>query len=265
MKKTLVLVYGTMAYLMFFGAILYLIGFTGNLMVPKGIDDGMETGLGTALAVNLALVLLFGVQHSVMARAAFKRWWTRYLPKPMERSTFVAVTCVILALMYWQWRPIPGTLWEVESTAGKAAVYALFALGWVLVFYASFLINHFDLFGLRQVVLHFRGRHYTHVPMKIMGLYKLVRHPLMLGFLIAFWATPAMTYGHLLFALAMSAYIFVGIHFEERTLNAELGPVYRAYQQRTPMILPKLPKPGAATDVQGMSDTTAAQEASNTR
>ena len=238
MRKTLVLLYGGVAYLLFFGTILYMIGFLGDFAVPKGIDDGRPGGIWAALGVDLSLILLFAVQHTVMARPAFKRWWTRYLPWPMERSTFVALASLLLLLAFWQWRPIPGTVWEIEAPAGRAALYALFALGWFLVFFSSFLIDHFDLFGLRQAYLHFRGRPYSHVPMKVVSLYRWVRNPLMLGFLVAIWATPLMTAGHLLFALAMSAYILVGIRFEERTIERELGEIYRAYCKRTPMLVP---------------------------
>jgi len=237
-KKYFMIGYGVVAYLAFFAAILYMIGFLGGVLVPKGIDDGQPAPLAQAVAVNVLLILAFAVQHTIMARPAFKRWWTQYVPKPIERSTFVLVASAILLITFWQWRPISGVVWSVEGTAGRAVCYALFALGWALVFYSSFLINHFDLFGLRQVFLHFKNESYKPVPMKVVSLYQLVRNPLMLGFFIAVWATPVMTYGHLLFAACMTAYIFIGIQFEERTLSRELGAVYEAYRRRTPMLFP---------------------------
>lgn len=247
MKKAVTLFYGVVAYLAFFATILYMIGFVGGFLVPKDIDDGTPGPLGTAVLVNLALVLAFAVQHTIMARPAFKRWWTQFVPKPVERSTYVIASSVILALTFWLWRPIPGTVWSVESEAGRAVLYGLFALGWFLVFYSSFLINHFDLFGLRQVFLYFRSKSYTPVPVKVISLYKFVRNPLMLGFLIALWSAPVMTVGHLLFALAMTGYILIGIQFEERTLAKELGAEYAAYRAKTPMLVP-IPKGGPANE-----------------
>jgi protein-S-isoprenylcysteine O-methyltransferase Ste14 len=242
MKKSIFLAYGVVAYLAFFATILYMIGFTGGFLVPKHIDDGTPGPVGMAVLINIGLVLAFAIQHTIMARPAFKAWWTRHcIPKPVERSTFVLVASVILALTFWQWRPIGGTVWTVESVAGQAVLYTLFAAGWVLVFYASFLINHFDLFGLRQVFLYFRNQSYTPVPVKVVALYKLVRNPLMLGFLIAMWAAPTMTPGHLLFAVAMTVYILIGIQFEERSLAKELGAEYQAYRARTPMLIPGIP------------------------
>jgi len=247
MKKAVTLFYGVVAYLAFFATILYMIGFVGGFLVPKGIDDGIPGSPALAVLLNLALVLAFAVQHTIMARPAFKRWWTQYVPKPVERSTFVLASSAVLAATFWLWRPIEGTVWSVESAAGTFVLHGLFALGWFLVFYSSFLINHFDLFGLRQVFLYFRSKSYTPVPVKVVSLYKLVRNPLMLGFLIAMWATPVMTAGHLLFTLAMTVYIFIGIQFEERTLAKELGAEYAAYRARTPMLVP-MPKAIAAVN-----------------
>jgi len=238
MKKAMTLFYGVVAYMAFFGTILYMIGFVADRWVPKGINDGLTGPVGLAVAINLALVLSFGVQHTIMARPAFKRWWTQFVPKAVERSTFVLASSAILAATFWLWRPIPGTVWQVENSLGQMAIYGFFALGWFLVFFSSFLINHFDLFGLRQVFLAFKNRPYTPVPVKVVSLYRLVRNPLMLGFLIAMWATPHMTLGHLLFAAAMTTYIFIGIQFEERTLSKELGEEYQAYRARTPMLIP---------------------------
>jgi protein-S-isoprenylcysteine O-methyltransferase Ste14 len=245
MKKAMVLMYGVVAYMAFFAALLYLIGFIGNIGVPKGIDDGVVGSLAMAIMVNVGLVMLFAVQHTIMARPAFKRWWTQYMPEPMERSTFVLVTSAILGLMFWQWRPIAGTVWTIEDSTARMIMYGMFAMGWGLVLYSSFLINHFDLFGLRQVFLHFRNKQYTNIPTKVVGLYRYVRNPLMLGFMIAFWSAPDMSYTRLTFALAMTAYIFIGVQFEERTLSNELGEEYRAYRKRTSMLIPM---PARSTD-----------------
>jgi len=238
MKKILVLTYGTVAYVAFLAVFLYMIGFVGDFAVPKGISDGVAGSLWLALAVNLSLVFAFGLQHTIMARPAFKTWWTKIVPEPIERSTFVLVTSAILAAFYWQWRPIEGTLWSVDNTIARGVLWGGFAFGWAIVLYATFLINHFDLFGLRQVFLHFKNKEYSHVPAKVVGLYRIVRHPLMLGFLIAFWCGPDMSYSRLSFALAMTAYILIGIQFEERSLIAGLGEFYRAYKKRTPGLIP---------------------------
>lgn len=240
MNRHFILGYGVVAYGGFLVALLYLMGFAANMVVPKGVDEGVATSLPVALAINLGLILLFGVQHSVMARPRFKAWLTQYVPKPIERSTFVMATNLVLALMFWQWRPIPVVAWEVDHVAARALILTVSAMGWMLVLYSSFLINHFDLFGLRQVFLAWRDCPYKHVPMKVVSLYHFVRNPLMLGFLVAFWATPTMTAGHLLFTMGMTAYIFVGIYFEERGLKRELGATYRAYHKRTPMLIPDL-------------------------
>lgn len=238
MKKFLFLAYGVVAYLAVLVIALYMSGFLGSFIVPKAINDGAQTPLAEAIFVNLLLILAFAVQHTIMARPAFKCWWTQFVPKPIERSTFVLLASAILAVTFWQWRPIPGVLWSVENTVIRSVIFTLFMLGWVFVFYSSFLINHFDLFGLRQVFLHFKNQPYKPVQMKVVSLYRLVRNPLMLGFFISVWATPLMTYGHLLFAASMTAYIFAGIQFEERTLSHELGSVYQAYRRRTPMLFP---------------------------
>lgn len=236
--KTLTLVYGVISYLIFLFTTLYAIGFFGNLVVQKTLDSGPTVSFPHALLLDLVLLGLFAVQHSVMARPAFKRWWTRYIPQSIERSTYVLFASLLLLLLYWQWLPIPGIIWNVEHTAGGVFLQGLYWVGWVIVLLSTFLINHFDLFGLRQVYLYWRGAKYTQVEMKAPALYKLVRHPLMLGFLIAFWATPHMTVGHLLFSLATTGYILVGIHLEERDLLVAFGEAYRRYQQRVSMLLP---------------------------
>jgi len=232
--------YGLVAYAVFFATFLYLIGFVGDLLVPKSINDGPATPLPRAILIDVLLIALFGVQHSVMARPWFKTRWTRLVPKPIERSTFVLVASLMLVLLVWQWRPIPGAVWEAQAQALRAILWGLFFAGWAIVLYASFLIDHFDLFGLRQVFLYLREREYTHPRLIVRSLYRWIRHPLMLGFLIALWATPLMTEGHLLFALGMTGYIFVGIAFEERDIARALGPEYEAYRSRTPMLAPGL-------------------------
>ncbi len=239
--RALALVYGAFSYLIFLVAALYAIGFFGNLIVPKTIDTGSEGSVIGALFVDTLLLGLFAIQHSVMARPTFKRWWTTIIPRTIERSTYVLCASLLLLLLYWQWRPIPNTVWDVGHTAGGVLLQVIYLVGWVIIFLSTFLINHFDLFGLRQVYVNWRARQYTSLGFKTPALYKVVRHPLMLGFLVAFWATPHMTVGHLIFSLATTGYILIGIHLEERDLLAVYGDTYRRYQQRVSMLLP-LPK-----------------------
>jgi protein-S-isoprenylcysteine O-methyltransferase Ste14 len=238
MSRTLVLAYGFVSYLAFLGAFLYAVGFVGNVIVSKSIDSGPEGSLGTAVIVDTFLLLLFAVPHSVMARPAFKRWWTRFVPPPVERSTFVLVSSLTLGLLFWQWRPIPSVVWHIASPAGRWVIQAIFWIGWVVVFVSTFLINHFDLFGLRQVYLYASGRPYTPIGFRVLGFYRYVRHPIMLGFLIAFWAAPTMTAGHLLFAGATTVYILIAIRLEERDLVAFHGEQYQGYQRQTRMLVP---------------------------
>jgi protein-S-isoprenylcysteine O-methyltransferase Ste14 len=243
MARLLVFVYGVIAYSAFLAAFLYLMGFVGNFGVPKSIDSGAQGARATAIVVNVLLVGLFAVQHTIMARRGFKTWWTRFVPAPMERSTFVLVTSLLLGFFYWQWRPLHGVVWVVEPTLLRGILTGMFFVGWGMVLYSSFLIDHFDLFGIRQVTLHLQKRPYWYHPFVERSLYKIIRHPLMAGFLIAFWAAPTMTEGRLLFAGLMTAYVFFGIHVEERDLLRMLGEDYRRYRARTPMLIPGVRRP----------------------
>ena len=237
MGRVIAFVYGVVSYAIFFGTFLYAAGFVGNLVVPKGMDSVPVGPLGTSLLIDLGLLALFAVQHSVMARPAFKRMWTRIVPQPVERSTYVLASSLAMILMFWQWRPLGGVVWDIAHPAGRAVMYGGFAFGWLLVLGTTFLINHFDLFGLRQVWLHLRGREYQPLPFKTPGPYRLVRHPLYVGWLFAFWATPTMTLTHLVFAGMTTAYILVAIQLEERDLvNAH--PEYASYRRSVPMLVP---------------------------
>lgn len=240
MQRFAFLLYGVVVYVLFLGTFLYAVGFVSNFGVPRSIDTGMTAPLATALPINAALLSLFAVQHSIMARRGFKRWWTRIIPEPIERSNFVLSTCIVLGLLFWQWRALPDVVWEVVHPAAWWALAALSGAGWLLVLAATFIIDHFDLFGLRQVWLHFRGRPYSQPRFKESLIYRLVRHPLLLGFLIAFWAAPRMTLGHLFFALITTGYMLVAIQLEERDLVASHGPAYVEYRRRVPMLIPSL-------------------------
>jgi protein-S-isoprenylcysteine O-methyltransferase Ste14 len=249
MSRILVPLYGAISYVVFLASFLYAIAWLGNFAVPKTIDSGPGSALPEAIAVNLLLLTAFAVQHSVMARPAFKRWWTRIVPPAAERSTFVLFASLLLFAVCLGWRALPQVVWQAEGAAAMA-LWALFALGWLVVLTATFMINHFELFGLRQIWLHARGSAYTAPRYVERFFYRFVRHPIMLGFLIAFWSGPTMTVGHLLFAAVTTAYILVALQLEERDLVKEHGSSYESYRERVPMLIPgtKLAKPAAPVE-----------------
>ena len=239
MGRVIVFVYGVVAYAIFLATFLYAVGFVGNVLVPKSIDSEPQGPLVTSLIINALLLGLFAVQHSVMARPAFKRWWTELVPQAAERSTYVLFSSVALILLFWLWQPLGGVVWQVDNPVGQAVLLGLFAFGWLLVLVSTFLINHFDLFGLRQVYLHLRGKEYKPLGFATPGPYKHVRHPLYVGWLFAFWAAPTMTVAHLIFALLTTAYILIAIQLEERDL-VKFHSEYDDHRRRVPMLIPRL-------------------------
>lgn len=234
-----ILLYAIVSYAIFTASFLYALGFVGNYVVPKSIDAGDHTNLSEAIVVNLLLMSLFAIQHSIMARPSFKRWMATRLPSACQRSTYVLLSSLILLLLFWQWRPIPAPVWQVGGIAAWL-LSGIHWLGWLIAFASTHMIDHFDLFGLRQALFALRGTEMPGKSFKTPLLYKIVRHPIMLGFLLAFWATPEMTAGHLLFAIANTAYILVGLHFEERDLITEFGATYQQYRRQVPMLVPRL-------------------------
>jgi protein-S-isoprenylcysteine O-methyltransferase Ste14 len=235
----MILLYGIVCYVIFFITFLYAIAFVGNFLVPHTLDRGRDGTMPMALLIDLILLGIFAVQHSGLARRGFKRWLTAWLPASMERSTYVLLSSAALIVLFWQWQPLPGVVWNAQAPWAWWLLYALFALGWLLVLTGTFVINHFDLFGLRQSWLGAHGREYTEVTLKESLYYRLVRHPLMLGFLIAFWAIPRMSVGHLLFAVVTTGYILIAVKYlEEADLVAMHGDAYRDYQRRVPMLCP---------------------------
>jgi methanethiol S-methyltransferase len=240
MSRTIAFVYGLVSYAAFFGTFLYMIGFVGNFLVPKSIDSAPTDPLAVSLVIDILLVGLFALQHSGMARPGFKRWLTKILPMAVERSTYVLLSSLALIVLFWQWRPIGGVVWELDNLAGQVFLYGLFASGWIIVLITTCLINHFDLFGLRQVYLHLKGKEYTPLHFVTPGPYKYIRHPLYIGWFTAIWATPTMTVAHLVFALATTVYILVAIRFEERDLVSAHGQTYASYREQVPMLVPSI-------------------------
>lgn len=238
MRRAAITAYGIVVYLAFLAVVAYAVGFVEGMAVPKGIDDGPATAAWVALAVDVALLAVFAIQHSGMARPGFKEWWDEHVPAPVERSTYVVLATAALALLMWQWRPLPTVVWEVSSAPWRTAIQGISFVGWGILLLSTFLIDHWHLFGLRQVLRHQRGKPPTSPPFTTRGFYRHVRHPLLLGFLVAFWAAPTMTLGHLLFAGGMTVYALVGARLEERDLVQHFGERYRRYQEEVPMILP---------------------------
>jgi len=246
MRRVVIFAYGVSVYVLFLATFLYAIGFIGNFGVPRTVDGPASGSLAVAIAIDVALLGLFAVQHSVMARRGFKRWLTRFIPEPAERSTYVLFSSLALIALFAAWRPLGGVVWEVESPVGRATLLTVFATGWLVVLACTFLINHFDLFGLRQVWLQLRGRPYTQLRFATPWPYRVVRHPLYVGWLLAFWATPTMTLAHLLFAIATTGYILIAIQLEERDLVAAHGASYAEYRERVPMLIPRIRRNGEA-------------------
>ena len=242
MKRSLFFLYGIISYLIFFGAFLYAVGFVGGLVVPKTVDSGFQGGMGGAVIVNILLLALFALQHSIMARRPFKKWWTKIVPAEIERSTYVLLSSLILILLYYLWRPLPDVIWNVNNTALTNILWVLYFFGWFIVLTGTFLINHFNLFGLQQVYRALKKQEQQYPKFVTPFYYKFVRHPLMLGFIIAFWATPLMTAGHLLFAIATTGYILIAIQLEERDLVSYHGEAYKRYQREVSQIIPMPPK-----------------------
>ncbi|MEP6947795.1 MAG: methanethiol S-methyltransferase [Ginsengibacter sp.] len=239
MKKSIILVYSLLAYLAGVVALLYVIGFVGNFVVPKSIDTGSEAGFSRALIINLVLIILFALQHSVMARPAFKAWWIRIIGTAAERSTYILLTSLALFLLCWQWQPMPMIIWKIENTHVTMILTGVYFLGWLIVFLSTFMINHFELFGLKQAFENFAGHHPGGTTFKTNFFYTVVRHPIMLGLLIAFWAAPLMTLGHLLFSFTTTVYILIAVKFlEEKDLRKSFGKEYEAYQKNVPMVIP---------------------------
>lgn len=240
MQRYLFFGFGVMCHGLFLVTFAWLAGFVGNLAVPKSIDSASATPLAAAVAIDLGLILLFGLQHSIMARPAFKRWWTQFVPQPIERSVYVLVSCLVTIVLVWQWRAIDLVIWDARGTVLEGVLWAAFAAGWLMVPLVSLMIHHFDLFGTRQVWLHLKQKPYAALPFRTPWLYRYVRHPLYIGWALAFWATPTMTAGHLLFAAALTAYMAIAAKFEERDLVEHFGQQYRDYQARVPAYIPRL-------------------------
>lgn len=237
-KRLAFFLYGALAYAVFFFTFLYAIAFVGGVYAPTRLDGPAQAPVALSLTIDAGLLALFAVQHSVMARRWFKAWWTQYVPPVIERSTYVWCASLALLLLFWQWRPLGGTVWQVDNPVARGVLWTLFAAGWILALVSTFLINHFDLVGLRQVWMALTGRRYTPVGFVMPWIYGVVRHPLYLGFILAFWMTPSMTVTHLVFAIATTGYILIAIRLEERDLVTEYGSAYERYRARVPMLVP---------------------------
>ncbi|WP_027077835.1 methanethiol S-methyltransferase [Maribacter antarcticus] len=239
MKKSIILLYGILAYCVFLVAFMYAIGFIGNILVPKSIDSGTETTLFSSILINVVLLSVFALQHSIMARPAFKKWFTTIISPAMERSTYILLSSLALMLIYWQWQPITITVWETNSKIAIDILTGIFFLGWLIVLLSTFMINHFELFGLAQIIDNLKNKQTPNPKFQTNYLYKIVRHPIMLGFIIAFWATPTMTVGHLLFTLVTTLYILIAVKYlEEKDLRKYIGEEYEIYQKEVPMVVP---------------------------
>ncbi|MGA7837596.1 MAG: methanethiol S-methyltransferase [Ignavibacteriaceae bacterium] len=238
MKRTFVFAFGVLSYLIFFAVFLYWIGFMENFLVPKGIDSGIQTPVLLALLINFLLVALFGLQHSIMARGKFKKWITKFIPTAAERSFYVLFSSLLIILMFWQWRPIGLSIWHVENSTWQYVIYGVFALGWIILLIATFLINHFELFGLQQIYMNLRNKPMKYPEFQMPMLYRIVRHPMMIGVILAIWATPDMTAGHLMFSVLMTVYILIGTYYEEKDLVKNFGAEYIIYKNSVPKIIP---------------------------
>jgi protein-S-isoprenylcysteine O-methyltransferase Ste14 len=239
MGRIAAFIYGIAVYAFMFLTFLYLFGFLANEVVPTTVDSNISSSFGVALAINLGIIVLFGVQHSVMARPAFKEWWTKVIPEPIERSTYVLISSLLFALLYWQWRPMETVIWQMESAWTQNAMWGVYFAGIFLLFASTFVINHFDLFGLRQIWLNFTKKPYTYLKFKVTFFYRFVRHPLYVGWFMIFWGAPTMTLGHFLLAVGMTVYVLIAIRYEERDLIKFHGDAYRNYQRKVPMLIPK--------------------------
>lgn len=238
MKRILAFIYGIFCYLISLITLTYSVGFIGNLIVPKTLDLNLDGTLINGILIDISLIALFGIQHSLMARKSFKKWWKKIIPHPIERSTYVLMASLTLLLLFWQWHSLGGIIWKIQIPIASNIIYGIFALGWLIVLISTFMINHFDLFGLRQVYLYLRGQEYEYLGFRTPGFYKYVRHPIMLGFVIVFWATPTMTFSHLIFALGTTIYTLVGIKLEEVDMISIYGDLYQEYRQQVSMLIP---------------------------
>lgn len=258
MGRLLALIYGVVSYAFFFGVFLYAIGFTGNMLVPRSIDAGGPVSAGgvgiMAVIINLALLSVFALQHSIMARPEFKKVWTKIIPKPIERSTYVLLASAALALIFWQWRPMTASVWDLSGSAGGAVLMSTFWFGWLFVLASTFQFDHFELFGLSQVWSNFKEKDYGDLKFRVPLFYQFIRHPIMLGFIIAFWSAPVMSVGHLLFAAVTTSYIWIALYMEERDLKQAFGKEYTDYTARVGKLVPKFKRPAPTAGPEHKTD-----------